>query len=323
MTALQSDLLTWFDAERRDLPWRRTKDPYAIWISEAMLQQTTVSAVVPYYHRWMTRFPTVAALATASEEEVLSLWQGLGYYRRARNLLRAARELTAVPTDHAGWHAVPGVGPYTAGAIASIAYDEAVPLVDGNVERVYARLALDDGSGPARHKRAWAWAEANLARERPGDWNQALMELGAIVCRPLNPACLLCPVNAHCAAFAAGRQNDLPVKEPRSKPTELKWAAVVPVYAGKVCMEPIPEGEWWHGMWRVPTFAEEPPDPWGGGEPVGTVRAGVTRYRIEIAVTRLWLEIPPPGLRLTDDVERASLPIPTPQRRILKAAGFE
>ncbi len=320
---LQSDLLAWFDRERRDLPWRRTKDPYAIWISEAMLQQTTVAAVIPYYERWMRRLPTVEALAAASEEEVLSLWQGLGYYRRARNLRLAAQTMVGgLPGDHAGWRLVPGVGPYTAGAIASIAFGEAVPLVDGNVERVYARLALDSGSGPARHKRAWVWAGANLARERPGDWNQALMELGATICRPVNPACLLCPVSARCAAFAAGRQNEVPVREARPAPTELSWSAVVPVHEGRVGLQSIPTGEWWEGMWRVPTFAGDPPAQWAGGSPVGTVRAGVTRYRIAIAVSRLELDGAREGLRWTDAGEREALPIPTPQRRVLKAAGF-
>lgn len=321
MTPFQGALLAWFDRERRDLPWRRTRDPYAIWISEAMLQQTTVAAVIPYYERWMARFPDVATLAAASEEDVLSLWQGLGYYRRARNLHAAAKGMAAVPGDHAGWRLVPGVGPYTAGAIASIALGEAVPLVDGNVERVYARLALDDGEGAVRHRRAWTWADENLQRERPGDWNQALMELGATICRPVNPACLLCPVNEFCAAFAAGRQNEVPGLKARPKPTELSWRAVVPIHDGRVGLEPIPAGEWWEGMWRVPTFREAPTAELTAGEPIGVVRATVTRYRIDIAVDRLELETPLDSLRWTVAGERELLPIPAPQRRILKLAG--
>ena len=323
MTGIQADLLAWFDRERRDLPWRRTKDPYAIWVSEAMLQQTTVAAVIPYFERWMARFPSVEALAAASVEEVLSLWQGLGYYRRARNLHAAAQSMAAsgVPRDHAGWRAVAGVGPYTAGAIASIAFGEAVPLVDGNVERVYARLALDDEDGTARHKRAWEWASANLVAERAGDWNQSLMELGATICRPVNPACLLCPVNAHCAAFAAGRQNEVPGLKARPAPTELAWSAVVPVWDGRVGMEQIPRGEWWEGMWRVPTFSGDVPAELTGGEPVGLVKAGVTRYKISISVFRLELASPSESLRWTAAGERDVLPIPAPQRRILKVAG--
>ncbi|MBM3975798.1 MAG: hypothetical protein FJ299_02270, partial [Planctomycetes bacterium] len=221
--ALVRDLCAWFDRAQRDLPWRRTRDPYAIWISEAMLQQTRVETVIPYWRRFLERFPDLRALAAAPEDSVVAAWSGLGYYRRARALREAARALVerhagGFPRTRDAWLALPGVGPYTAGAVLSIAFDEPEPLVDGNVLRVFARLfaIAEPIDRPATVKRIWARAAELVPRRprgatRPRNWNQALMELGATVCLPREPNCGECPVRAHCAARAAGRTAELPI----------------------------------------------------------------------------------------------------------------
>ena len=197
---LRSALLRWFDRDQRDLPWRRTSDPYRIWVSEVMLQQTRVAAVLEHYGRFCERFPTLASLASAKEETVLAAWSGLGYYRRARNLQAAAKKVVAefdgqIPRGITQLRLLPGVGRYTAAAIASIAFREPVALVDGNVERVIKRVVAEP---LARNGRVWAVAERLLSRRRPGDFNQAMMELGATICPPREPRCRLCPLYAWC-----------------------------------------------------------------------------------------------------------------------------
>jgi A/G-specific adenine glycosylase len=203
--ALRSSLLDWYDAHRRELPWRGDADPYRIWVSEIMLQQTRVAAVLEHYARWMERFPTVQALAAAREQTVLALWSGLGYYHRARRLHQAAKFIVRerkgeFPGTSEAWRELPGIGRYTAAAIASIASDEAVAVVDGNVERVIERLF---GRAEGREV-AWRRAEALLDRSRPGDFNQAMMELGATICTPRAPQCLVCPLITWCATRGAG-----------------------------------------------------------------------------------------------------------------------
>src|SRR3954451_21975189 len=213
-------LLAWFDRHRRDLPWRRSNDPYAIWLSEVMLQQTRVETVLPFYHRFLARFPTVEGLAAAELSEVLALWSGLGYYRRARQLHAAARmiaELGTFPSTLEGLLALPGVGAYTAAAVASIAFGVATPVMDGNVERVLSRclaLETDPKSGGARRQLLAAAAEL-LDLSRPGDSNQALMELGATLCSPRRPKCLLCPLRPGCRAVREGDPESYPA--PRVK----------------------------------------------------------------------------------------------------------
>lgn len=221
--ALRAELLAWYDHHRRDLPWRHTQDPYAIWVSEIMLQQTQVATVIDYWTRWLERFPTVEALAAAPLDDALEQWAGLGYYRRARMLHAGAQHVVEalggeVPTTAAGLKALPGVGPYTAGAIASIAFGEAAPIVDGNVERILSRLFGVEGDPKARanQKTFWAMAAQLVCPTRPGDLNQAMMELGATVCTPKNVACLLCPVRHRCVAFAQGRVDELPGKVQRA-----------------------------------------------------------------------------------------------------------
>lgn len=227
-------LVHYFDRHARDLPFRRTKDPYAIWVSEVMAQQTRIETVVPYFERFVARFPTVEALASASEDEVLAAFSGLGYYRRARLLHAGAKEVVArhggeVPRDPAARRALPGVGRYTAGAIGSIAFDLPEPIVDGNVARVLARLhriELPLGTA-AMESRLWAEAEALVEGERPGDLNQALMELGATICTPRGPRCDLCPIAFACEARAHGDVERLPVPKKRKAPTEKRLLVVV------------------------------------------------------------------------------------------------
>src|SRR5207248_6993729 len=200
LPALRRALLRWFDRHRRDLPWRTDRDPYRVWVSEVMLQQTTVAAVVPYFERFLTAFPTLRDLAAADEQQVLKLWEGLGYYRRARHLHAAAKRLVAehggeLPDDPAVWAGLPGVGRYILGAVLSQAFARKLPVVEANSLRVLARLFGYRGDPREGDGKAWVWsaAEAVLPEERPGDFNQALMELGALVCTPTAPDCPACP----------------------------------------------------------------------------------------------------------------------------------
>ena len=224
-TDLVPTLLAWWDAGHADLPWRRTKDAYAVWVAEIMLQQTQIATVLPYYARWMTRFPTVEALADAPLDDVLKLWEGLGYYSRARNLHTAARQIMAehdgrLPDTLDGLVALPGIGRYTAGAIASIAFAIPAPVLDGNVIRVLSRIfdINEDVTKPATRKWLWELAAAAVPTERPGDFNQALMEMGQLICTPQTPRCLICPVNTLCLARQRGTQLERPVR-PARKPT--------------------------------------------------------------------------------------------------------
>lgn len=305
----QAALSAWYDAERRDLPWRQTRDPYSVWVSEAMAQQTTVGVVVPYWRRWLERFPDIQSLAEADEDDVLALWQGLGYYRRARSLLAGARKMVAdgVPTDASGWRQVPGVGGYTAAAVASIAFGEPVPVVDGNVERVYARLNNDSASGPKLKQAAMTWAGDQLLAERPGDWNQAVMELGALVCTPRNPDCGRCPVRRWCGAANAGDPSRLPTKPPKAPVVQLAWTCRMTTHDGHWAVERVAPGGWWEGMWRFPTD-ESPPSP--DDQVLGTVRHTVTRHRLTMAVTLTKVSGRTAGYRWCDTAEVRSLALP-------------
>lgn len=216
-------LLAWYRDNRADLPWRLHPDPYRIWLSEIMLQQTRVETVIPYYRRFIQALPTINALAAAPLEFVLKLWEGLGYYSRARNLRRAAQIVVeeydgSLPADVETLLKLPGIGRYTAGAIASIAFGTAAPVLDGNVMRVFARLLdmEDDITQPATRKKLWRIAAEWLPAQDPGDYNQALMELGQQVCRPRNPHCARCPIRTHCRAWKAGTQDARPVRTKRS-----------------------------------------------------------------------------------------------------------
>lgn len=264
-TDLQQALLRWYDENRRDLPWRRERDPYRIWVSEIMLQQTRVDTVIPYYERFLARFPDAATLAAAADDDVLTAWAGLGYYRRARQLHAGVREVVAryggaVPSEPDELARLPGIGPYTAGAIASIAFNRPVPAVDGNVMRVLSRLfRLRDDVRQASARRRFEEVAASLVPvDRPGDFNQALMELGALICIPGRPRCAGCPVQSHCEAYAAGEQTELPVRSRPPAPQEHELACAIIEADGRLFVERRPPDGLLASLWQFPTVELRP-----------------------------------------------------------------
>lgn len=262
-------LLEWYHSQKRDLPWRRHRDPYYIWVSEIMLQQTRVETVIPYFNRFIERFPTIAALAEAPEEEVLKCWEGLGYYSRARNLQHAAKEVKeryggAVPNDREAVFGLKGVGPYTAGAILSIAFNRPEPAVDGNVMRVLSRYFLieDDIAKNKTRVRMEGLAAELIPEGEASHFNQALMELGALVCTPKAPRCLTCPVMEQCAGRLEGRELTLPVKTKAKPPRpETRIAALVEgsgPNAGRVLIRQRPSTGLLARMWELPHWPAPP-----------------------------------------------------------------
>jgi A/G-specific adenine glycosylase len=304
MALIRQKLLGWYDKAARDLPWRHTRDPYAVWVSEVMLQQTRVETVIPYFQRFLKSFPTPHALAEADEDTVLSHWSGLGYYRRARLLHAGVREVVAqyggaVPEDWEARRALPGVGRYTAGAIGSIAFDKEEPIVDGNVTRVLARLlrVKTPVGTSATTNRLWEEAARLVPGERPGDFNQALMELGATLCTPKQPRCESCPVAHECAAFAHGEVDTLPVPRARKVPTEVKLAAVVATRGrGADRQVWLVKGDQplFGGLWGLPmaqgsartALREAGVQARLGSEPVGEVEHVLTHRRLRIDLYR-------------------------------------
>ncbi|MGD0610127.1 MAG: A/G-specific adenine glycosylase [Anaerolineales bacterium] len=305
MSEFSRRVLRWYDVHKRGLPWRGQMDPYAVWVSEIMLQQTRVETVIPYYERWMKRFPDIATLAQASEREVLSTWEGLGYYSRARNLHRAARQVLdefggELPHDISGLRALPGIGRYTAGAIASIAFNLDAATLDGNVRRVFARVfdlavPADSSAGAAA---LWALVEQHLPAGRAGDYNQALMDLGATVCLPRNPACPLCPLRGLCKARAGGFQNQRPLLKPRPAVPHYTVTAAVLLRNGKALLAKRPSPGLLGGLWEFPggkveareTLAEclerEIQEELGArirvGQSLGVFRHAYTHFRITL-----------------------------------------
>jgi A/G-specific adenine glycosylase len=258
-------LLSWYNERRRPLPWRASRDPYAVWVSEVMLQQTRVETVIPYWHRFLARFPDVAALASADLSDVLKAWEGLGYYGRARNLHRAAGEVVArhggrLPDDAGALRALPGFGPYMAGAVASIAFGRPEPLVDGNVARVLTRLHGIDGAParPAVRRRLWDLAREMVPAADPGGFNQALMELGATLCTPRAPRCGECPLADPCVARAEGRPEDYPARAPRRAVPHHDIAVGVVSRGGRLLVVRRPEGALLGGLWEFPGGRLEP-----------------------------------------------------------------
>ena len=234
LKTFQKQLLAWFRAHQRDLPWRRSRDAYRIWVAEVMLQQTRIAAVMPYYHRFLARFATVRSLALAHGAEVLKLWSGLGYYSRARNLHRAAKIIVAqheskFPRTLDAALELPGIGTYTAAAVLSIAYDVPLAVLDGNVARVLARITAIHGDlrAPNNWRALMAAAQNLLATQAPGDWNQSLMELGEVICTPQSPRCAECPVASHCRAYAQGLTNKIPAPRRKRAPVQMKIAAAI------------------------------------------------------------------------------------------------
>ena len=272
MNDLSRNLLDWYDRHARVLPWRNIRDPYKTWVSEAMLQQTRVETVLPYYDRFLSRFPTVASLAEAEEAEVLKVWQGLGYYSRARNLWKGARQVMSeyggvLPSDPAELARISGIGAYTSGAIASIAFDRPVPAVDGNVIRVLSRVygIREDASLPENRRRIDSLAAALVPPERPGDHNQALMDLGAGLCVPGTPDCRRCPLTGFCDAFRKGDAADLPVLPKAKPPRVIDWHLILILSGSRVLMrrrtEKLLEGLWCFPMVEV-SREENSPAEW-------------------------------------------------------------
>jgi A/G-specific adenine glycosylase len=255
-----SDLLTWYDQNAATLPWRRTQDAYCIWLSEIMLQQTQVETVKGYYTRFLSTYPTIAALAAAPLNDVLKLWEGLGYYSRARNLHRAAQMVVRdwhgyFPSSVEDLQKLPGVGRYTAGAIASIAFGQAAPVLDGNVIRVFARLTdlQDDVTQPSVQKALWTLAETWLSTERPGDYNQALMELGRTVCKPRSPLCGQCPIHAHCLAAQRGTRAQRPVKKAKAPTPHYQVSAgIIRDHQRRILIAQRPLDGLLGGLWEFP-----------------------------------------------------------------------
>ncbi|MCG3126180.1 MAG: Adenine DNA glycosylase [Phycisphaerae bacterium] len=311
---IRARLLAWYDASRRDLPWRRDPpDPYHIWVSEVMLQQTQVATVVPYWRRFVRRFPDVQSLAAAPIEEVLRAWGGLGYYRRAHQLHAAARELAArggtFPRDVPALERLPGIGRYTAGAIASIAFGRRAALVDGNVARVLSRAFHPlSGAGDAEQRAdCWRIAERLVPAERPGDFNQALMELGATCCTPAAPRCADCPLRRSCAARRAGVQDRVPPARRRLAASTVEVVALVALRRGEVLLERRPAGGLWAGLWDVPSevAAGASADEVRGAlerlasrvgvapsacRPVGEIRRTLTHRRLRFHVYVAWVD---------------------------------
>lgn len=342
---LRRRLLAWFDRHRRDLPWRRDRDPYHIWVSEVMLQQTQAATVVRFFARFLSAFPSVAALAAADEQQVLRQWEGLGYYRRARHLHQAARQLAAehggvIPDDPAVFGSLPGVGRYILGAVLSQAFDRRLPILEANSERVLCRLfgrREDPRNGPVRR---WLWqvAEALLPARRLGDFNQALMELGALVCTPKAPNCSACPLAPHCVARQRGLQGEIPARSALPPTLQEREVAVVIRRGSRVLLVQRPSAGRWAGMWEFPhgaMAAQETPEIAAAqliptftgmraelGPELMTLRHTVTRHRITLVCLQahyragkfrstfyqqgLWLE--PSQLR--------DYPVSAPQRRL-------
>ena len=325
-------LLAWFQTGARDLPWRRTRDPYAIWVSEIMLQQTQVKTVIPYWERWMQHLPTPGALAAAAPETVHKLWEGLGYYSRGRRLQEGARVIQTehggvFPHDFAAILALPGVGRYTAGAIASIAFNQPRPILDGNVIRVLARHYGIAGNPRARAVNETLWslaqdlvttaATASSPPRAASAFNQALMELGALVCTPRQPQCPSCPVRAACVARRTNRVGELPATPPRPEATKRWFVAVIPEWAGRYLVRRRPEGGVNAGLWEFPNLeftggaaTTTGADPVAAARavlgpvpcaptPLATVRHSITRYRITLTAHRAVV---------TDAVAAAALP---------------
>ena len=255
MSSFSETILSWYDVHGRDLPWRRTRDPYAIWLSEIILQQTRIAQGQAYWERFMAAWPDVRALAAADEDEVLRCWQGLGYYSRARNLHAAARQIAAAgrfPDTLAGIRALKGVGDYTAAAIGSIAFGLPAAVVDGNVYRVLARhfgIATPVGSASAK-KEFTALAQSLLPAGRPGDFNQGMMDFGAMQCTPAAPDCAGCPLADSCAALAAGRVDELPVREKGPAVQERRFSYVYLRFRGRTAIRKRPVGDIWAGLWE-------------------------------------------------------------------------
>ena len=316
-------LLAWYRRTARDLPWRRSSDPYRVWLSEVMLQQTQVERVQDYFRRFLARFPTVTSLARADEPEVLRLWEGLGYYRRARQLHAAAR---AVVREHGGrfpdtvadLRTLPGVGRYTAAAVASIAFGRPEPIVEANSRRVLARLAGHTGSlaGSRREEPLWQLAASLLPRRAAGRFNQSLMDLGAMVCTPRRPLCDRCPLAACCAARRDGTAEAIPARTARRETIVIRERAAVYRRGNRVLLERRGPGSWWEGLWDFPRQAPGRT----AGPRLGTITYTVTHHRVTCVVVDADPRTAPRGTgqRWVAVGTLEALPLSAPGRRIAR-----
>lgn len=303
-------LVNWFKENQRHLPWRITYDPYQVWVSEVMLQQTQVETALPYYERFIKEFPSIEHLAGAGEERVLALWAGLGYYQRARNLMAAARIVAEkhdgkLPAGYDELIALPGVGQYMAGAILSIAFNKPFPVVDGNVRRVLSRVYGWTEENP---KALWDAAARIVRESEPRMVNQAVMELGAKICSFKSPRCLLCPVQQYCIAFRTGMQDKIPPVKKRPATVRVHLFAVVHQKAGRCLMREV------DGMWEFPMFSELPA---GNFERAGSCRHTITHHRLDVSVYRGEIGTADGIWKKPDTVPISSL-----TRKIFKAADF-
>jgi A/G-specific adenine glycosylase len=349
--SLAKKLLAWFEQHARDLPWRRTRDLYAIWLSEIMLQQTQVASVIPYWERFLARFPDVGSLAAADEHEVLRLWEGLGYYRRARQLHAAAKAIIAehqeqFPTGYEAVRALPGIGRYTAGAILSIGLDQRLPILEANTIRVLSRLTAykGDPASAAGQKYLWSVAEQILPAKQCGAFNQALMELGSEICTPKSPACDRCPVARLCQAGQRKIVEQIPLAAKRTNYEDVTEVAVIVKQRGRVLVRHCQPGERWAGLWDFPRFAAVSEGADGisieqqvtervrelagfdvvAGRRLTTLKHGVTRFRITLhcyEATRITRARMPSGrdnLRWVALAQLAEYPLSVTGRKIAR-----
>lgn len=318
-------MLDWYVRFRRPLPWRATSDPYRIWVSEVMLQQTRAVAVIPYYERFLARFPDLRSLAEAPEPELLAAWAGLGYYSRVRNLQKAAREVLAAggrfPGEYERIRALPGIGDYTAAAVASIAFGLPYPVLDGNVVRVLARITSEAGDVKAqvtRHRLQEA-AERLLDVRRPGDFNQALMELGATICLPRRPACPDCPVATCCQARAAGIEEQLPMKRGGRASLRLTRTILLIQRGEAVLLRQRPAGEpKLAGFWELPEEVQIPAARLGAT--VCTFRHTITHHIYQVQVRRAAIARAPKAFRWVERSSLCELPLTTETRKALQGS---
>jgi A/G-specific adenine glycosylase len=319
-------LVDWYRRGHRDLPWRRTQDPYRIWVSEIMLQQTRAQAVIPYYQRFLDRFPTLESLAAAAEQDVLALWAGLGYYSRARNLRRAAQlmvEAGGFPREYAAIRELPGIGDYTAAAVGSIAFDLPHAVVDGNVLRVVARLENDaaDIGAPRTRERFRTMVQEWMGRSEPGVFNQALMELGATICLPAHPLCRKCPVARKCRALSAGTVGQLPVKLRKKEPVAIAAVLLLVRRGERVLLRQKEAGaRRMAGFWELPA----PEELHGArtGKSWGEFRHTITHHRYTFTVRSATVRTIGVDFRWFSAAELADIPLSTTARKALKLAGF-
>jgi A/G-specific adenine glycosylase len=320
LSDIRRKLARWYAVAGRKLPWRETRNPYRIWVSEIMLQQTRVAAVIPYYKKFLERFPDVPSLARAREEELLSAWSGLGYYSRARNLQKAAEQIVErgrFPRDYESIRQLAGVGDYTAAAVASIAYDLPSAVLDGNVLRVLSRLTNEKGDirSSTVRKRLQEAAEKLLDRRHPGRFNQALMELGATVCLPREPRCLLCPVSESCQAQQLGTQNELPVKLRRRTPIRVEKTLLLVHRNGSLLMWKRTTGPKLKGFWELPE-AEQLPVVELGRE-LGEFRHSITNHNYVFTLVAARVRRIPKGFSWISRDRCLEIPLSTTTKKAL------